>query len=203
MKLNLTTLILLGIALLFGTGVYWFERQAAQEHAAEESSAHEHDGTPIFNFTEDQVQTLTVKRPKQTLVFERTKNSFPQTWKMRTPKQTPANEAAVAYLLNLLATGRSTRTLNVPAAQKQEFGLDQPLATIDVQLKNQQRHQLVLGKLNFNQSAIYAQADPAAQPTLQVLLAPTTLETAVNRPLAEWQQPPKGQPSQPLPIDVD
>ncbi len=200
MKLQANTLILLGLALFLGLGVYIFEQRQPSQPAPEEAAA----GTPIFKFKEDQVQALTIKTQQTTLSFERSQRSFPHTWLLQQPKKVPADAAAVAYLLNLLATGKSERSLSVTGDRRQEFGLDQPMATLEVTLTNQQRHQLVLGKLNFDQSGLYALADPptSSNQNLQVLIVPTALESAVNRPLAEWQQQPQQQQPTPTP-DVE
>jgi len=56
---------------------------------------------------------------------------------MKAPSQTPASDASVSYLMNLLAKGKSDR-IQVPVAQLQEYGLDQPQATIEVTLKIKQ-----------------------------------------------------------------
>ena len=189
MKFKLSTLILLFVALGLGGFVYFFEIRAAPQR--EEAQA---EKQKLFDFTEDQVQAFTVQTKQQTLSFQRSDN---RAWQMQAPTQTPANDASVAYLLNLLATGTSVpvgspkenRTLTAPATQRIEFGLDQPLATVDVKLNNNEVHRLVLGKPNFNRSFLYAQADPPRDPgqDLKVLLVSMDFENAVNRPLLEWQ----------------
>ena len=102
------------------------------------------------------------------------------------PYQTTANEAYVVYLLNLLATGKGDR---ISADPRMEDGLNQPLATIDIKLNNGKTHQMVLGIPNYNNSALYALADPPQQlnKPLQVLLVSTDFQNAVNRPLSEWK----------------
>lgn len=183
MKLQPSRLILLVIALSLGGTVYFLEhRTPSQSNRAE----------PIFTFNENQVQSLTIKTRQQTLIFSRAeKPSQPQQqsqWLMKTPLQSPASEASVAYLLNLLVSARSDRQLSASVSQRQEFGLDNPLATVTVKLINEEAHQLVLGKPDFNHSFLYAQADPSTlQADLKILLVPTTFENAVNRPLSEWQ----------------
>ena len=65
-------------------------------------------------------------------MFELSEQGSPPetTWFMTAPKQVNADEAAIAFLLNLLATSRSSQTLEIPVARQQEFGLDQPVGTI-------------------------------------------------------------------------
>ncbi|CAA9556692.1 hypothetical protein AVDCRST_MAG81-504 [uncultured Synechococcales cyanobacterium] len=204
MKLQASSLILIVIALGLGGTAYLLERHP--------SSQSEISGEPIFTFEEDQVQALTIKTRQQTLAFvrsERPRQPQQQSkWLMTTPLKAPASEASVAYLLNLLVSARSDRQLNVSVSQRSEFGLDRPLATIIVKLKNQETHQLVLGKPDFNHSSLYAQAispaegspPPQIPKNIQVLLVPTTFENAVNRPLPEWKW---GNSDQPVPVDPD
>jgi hypothetical protein len=121
---------------------------------------------------------------------------------MKKPEDVPASDAAVAFLLNLVAEGKSDRSFPIQRNQLQEYGLDKPSATVKVQLKNQQIHWLMLGKADFNRSFLYAQANPSTQtPPLKVLLVPIDFEYAVNRPMSEWQskqensQSPKSSPT--------
>lgn len=181
MKFKLSTLILLLVALSLGGVVYFFEVRGAPQREAAQAEKQQ-----LFTFTEDQVQAFTVKTRQQTLSFQR---SSQRTWQMQTPTQTPANDASVAYLLNLLATGTSDRTLTVPVNRQGEFGFDQPLATVDLKLNNNQTHRLILGKPNFNRNFLYAQADPPGTPNqdLNVLLVSMNFENAVTRPLPDWQ----------------
>lgn len=205
MKFQRTPLILVLIALLLGGVVYFLEVRGGEKQESAQGGPQ-----AIFQFQESQVQSFTVKTPEQTLSFTRSpakpagekvaadKTPTPQ-WQMTAPKQTAANDATVSYLLSQLAAGQSDRSLTIPANQKAEFGLDQPPIAIEVKLDNQQSHRLVLGKPNFNNSFIYAQADPPATPgqELTVLLVPTSFEYAAKRPLNEWQaaEPPKPKPS--------
>lgn len=99
----------------------------------------------------------------------------------------PANEAHIAFLLNELATGKGDRIIADPRI---EDGLDKPLATVDISLNNGKKHQLILGNLNYNNTALYAIADPPTQliKPLDILLVPVNFQNAVNRPLSEWKQ---------------
>jgi hypothetical protein len=196
MKLQRTPLILLIVALGLGGFVYFYEvKGAPQREAAKESSKE------LFAFEEGQVQTLTVKTPEQTLSFERASEAQAKStgslWVMKEPADSPASEASVAYLLNLLATSKSERTLTAPASQKAEFGFDKPTATIEVQLNNQTTHQLILGKTDFNGSSYYAQTDPPKEAeNLSVQMVSPDFGNAINRPLAEWKQAPKSEKSE-------
>jgi hypothetical protein len=184
MKLQRTTLILLLLALGLGGFVYFYEIKGATQR--QEAKAKEQQ---IFSFEENQVQSFTVKTKGQTLQFERGDKTGKPKWLMKAPSKTPASDASVSYLMNLLVKGKSDRAIQVPAAQLQEYGLEQPQATIEVKLKNQTTHKLILGKPDFNRNFLYAQADSPAKPAgnVNVLLVSTDFENAVNRSLSEWK----------------
>ena len=184
MKLQRTTLILLLLALGLGSYVYFYEiKGATQREQAKQLDQQ------IFSFEPDQVQSLTVKTKDQTLSFERSKHSASK-WRMKSPSDSPASDASISYLLDLLVS-KSTRTLPIPSAQLGEYGLQPPQATVEIILNNQKTHRLILGKPDFNRSFLYAQTDPPTQSNGQVdvLLVSTDFENALNRSLAEWKQP--------------
>jgi hypothetical protein len=183
MKLQRTTLFLLCTAIALGGVVYFAETQEAKQR--EEAKITK---LPIFGFKEDQVQALTIYQDEDTLEFERATGKDTG-WRLKTPKDVPASNAAVAFLLNLLVEGKSDRSFAIKPKQFPDYGLDKPLAVISIKLKNQQSHMLILGKPDFNRSSLYAQVDPSVNSPLpwKVFLVPIDFEYAVNRPLSEWQ----------------
>lgn len=196
MKLQRTTLILLLIALGLGGFVYFYEiRGSSQREEVKENKQ------PIFSFKEDDVQSLTIKTQNQTINLERSGKSEGTKWLMKSPSVVPASDPIVGYLMNLLVEGKSDRTISISTNQLSEFGLAQPQATIDVKLKNQQNHQLILGQPDFNRRFLYAQADPSTQPkgNINVLLVSTDFENAVKRDISEWKQAADNSNKQPTP----
>lgn len=192
MNLSKTTLILLLLALGLGGFVYFYEIQGATQR--QETTAQEKQ---IFGFEEAQVTALSVKTQTQTLKFERVDKSGQSSWQMKAPSNTAASDASIAYLLDLLAKGKSNRTLSASTNQFAEYGLNRPQANIEVKLRNNETHQLVLGNPNFDRSFLYAQADPPAKTTgnVDVLLVSPDFSNAVNRQLSEWKS--QGATSQP------
>ncbi|MDZ7961504.1 MAG: DUF4340 domain-containing protein [Aulosira sp. DedQUE10] len=200
MKFSRTTLILILLALGLGGFVYFYEiRGATQRENVKEQKQQ------IFSFAADDVQSLAITTAKISLSLERNPQASQPKWLLKSPVSEPANDAIVSYLMDLLVKGKSERTLSIPANQKGDFGLDQPQATINISLKNQKNHQLLLGKTNFNRRFLYAQADPSVKPdgNIDVLLVSTDFENAVNREISEWKQPGNNSatpiPSQPTP----
>ncbi len=192
MNLSKTTLILLLLALGLGSFVYFYEIRGATQR--QEATAQEKQ---LFGFEEAQVTALTVKTQTQTLQFERVDKAGQSSWQMKAPSNTAASDASIAYLLDLLANGKSTRTLSASTNQLVEYGLNRPQANIEVKLRNNETHQLVLGNPNFDRSFLYAQADPPTKTTgnVDVLLVSPDFSNAVNRQLSEWKS--QGAPSQP------
>ncbi len=196
MALKPSTLGLLMTAILLG-GVAYLVAQQGSPPTQEQAAA-----TKLFSFEEDQIQGLTLKTGDPSLVFEKDSASV---WQMRSPDQAVANDASIAYLANLLATGMSDRTLTVPASDKESFGLQSPLATIEIKLEDKTTHTLVLGGKNFNQTALYALVDTALVDTalvdtpetatdLSLRLVSPDFENAVSRSLEDWKQSPASSP---------
>ncbi|MGB3207476.1 MAG: DUF4340 domain-containing protein [Crinalium sp.] len=191
MKLQWTTWILVLLALGLGGFVYFSETKPARQQEAATIKERK-----VFDFDKDQIQSFTIKTPEQLLKFERVQQpgitASKSPWQMKFPVDTPASDPSVGFLLNLLVSAKSDRTLSVASDEIQQYGLDQPQAIVEVILKNQQTHQLILGKPNFNNTFLYAQVDPPANKPQQrqLVLLTKDLENAVKRPLSEWQSKP-------------
>ncbi|MBD2165837.1 DUF4340 domain-containing protein [Calothrix membranacea FACHB-236] len=196
MKFSRATLILILLALGLGSFVYFHEIRGATQREEVKDQKQQ-----IFAFTADDVQSLKITTAKLSLAVERNPQDSPPKWLLKSPVSEPANDAIVSYLMDLLVKGKSDRSLSIPPNQKGDFGLDNPQATINITLKNQQSHQLLLGTTNFNRRFLYAQADPSVKPdgNIDVLLVSTDFENAVNRDISEWKQPVANSDKTPLP----
>ena len=192
MKLPKTTLILILLALGLGGFVYFHEIKGKNQQTEIKIQ-----NQKIFAFTADDVQSLTIKIKETTLQLERRNTSEKPQWEIKSPISALANDAIVSYLMDLLVKGKSERTVLISSAELSEFGLDKPVATIDIKLKNQESHQLILGKGDFNNQFLYAQAD--GNKNMNVLLVSKDFVNAVNRDISEWKQPAEKTDVQPLP----
>ncbi|MFM5889051.1 MAG: DUF4340 domain-containing protein [Dolichospermum sp.] len=192
MKLSKTTWILILLALGLGSFVYFYEikGKTSTEIKAEKQK--------IFSFSTNDVQSLTIKTKNTTLKLERRNTTEKPEWEIKSPISAPANDAIVSYLTDLLVNGKIARTVSVLPTELSEFGLDKPVATIDIKLKNQQSHQLILGKAEFNNRFLYAQAD--TNQNLNLLLVSQDFFNAVNRDISEWKQIPENTNLKSLPI---
>ncbi|MCG9889963.1 MAG: DUF4340 domain-containing protein [Thermosynechococcaceae cyanobacterium MS004] len=197
MKLKLQTILLLAIALLSVGGLYLWDKNRNTESAIDNPT-----GTALFqDIQESDITQITIEQAKPdaqktALTLVRQASG----WQITKPKTAAADEATVAFLLNLLATGRSERSLSAKATELQQFGLDSPVTTVTFQLKNNQTHQIRLGGQTFDQALIYAIVDPPssgaeAAGEVPIALLPTSFLNATNRPLTDWQVKPKATPS--------
>ncbi|WP_414530703.1 DUF4340 domain-containing protein [Nodularia chucula] len=186
MKLPRTTLVLVFLALGLSGFVYFYEIQGKTQREQVQQQQQQ-----MFSFTEDDIQSLTVKTADITLNLERNTEGETSRWLLTSPSQEPANDAIVAYLTNLLVQGESDRTLSTPVSELDQFGFNEPLATIEINLKNQQNHQLTLGKPDFNNRFLYAKTDAVTPENgnINVFLVSTDFANAVNREISEWKQP--------------
>ncbi|MFB6276797.1 MAG: DUF4340 domain-containing protein [Halothece sp.] len=177
-----TTLILVLIALGLGGYVYFYEiKSNSQEQVAGNSQQN------LFSFQEDQVQRLTIEKEKQTFEFVRLETSD-QSWRMKQPEESPAKESAIVFLLDLLSKESSSRTFEIQRDQLGEYGFKTPLATIEVELNNNTKHRVILGKTTFNNKQIYARIDPKENKQIKIYLLPIDFQNAVNRSLSQWKQ---------------
>ncbi|HLO88628.1 MAG TPA: DUF4340 domain-containing protein [Nostocaceae cyanobacterium] len=184
MKLPRTTLILVLIALGLGGFVYFYEIRGKTQR--EEIKAQQQK---IFSFSADDIQSLTIKTKDSTLQLEKRNSLDKPAWSIKSPVTELANDAIVSYLTDLLVKGKSERILSISPNELKDFGLDQPQATIDIKLKNQQSHQVILGKSDFNNRFLYAQTDPKTQTNgkINVLLVSPDFQNAVKRDISEWK----------------
>ncbi|KHG42848.1 MULTISPECIES: DUF4340 domain-containing protein [Aphanizomenon] len=192
MKLPKTTLILILLALGLGSFVYFHEIKGKNQQTEIKTQKQK-----IFAFNADDVQSLTINFKETTLQIEKRNTTENPQWEIKSPISTLANDAIVSYLMDLLVKGKSERTVSVSPTELSEFGLDKPMATINVKLKNQQSHQLILGKGDFNNQFLYAQAD--GNKNMNLLLVSKDFVNAVNRDISEWKQPAEKTDVQPLP----
>jgi hypothetical protein len=207
MKLQRTSLALLLSAALLAGGVVIYEARKPGPTASQMSD--QAASQKVFDFAESAIVFLTIETNAlgrsngiaatptaaptgapssgqliQAVSLERVNGQ----WALSAPLQAPANAATVLFLTNLLTTAQRDRTLEVSRDRAAEFGFDAPQATIDITLADQTKHQLVLGKLSFDRTFLYAQIDPDANAkTLSVSLISPQFANAVNRELKEWQ----------------
>lgn len=174
------------LALGLGGFVYFAEIRGANKQEEVKQTQQ-----PLFAFSADDVQSLSIQTNESTINIERSDKAEAPKWLLKSPVSADANDAIVTYLMDLLV-GKGEKITSTTPNQISEFGLDKPLATIEIKLKNQQSHKLIIGKSNFNNSLLYAQIDPGntgnnSDGNMQLFLVSNNFANAVNRELSEWQ----------------
>ena len=186
MALQRNTVILVAAAIALGGVVLVTEtlRSSNGGGVAQKS------GDRLFTFEEAQIKTLTIERQEETLKFERDQEDV---WQMTEPESAIAEQASIAFLLSLLTTEPSTRTLTITPDQKADFGFTSPIGAIEITLDNDETHTLVLGGKDFSGGSLYVQVDPASEPAdseeaeIEIHVAAIDLINGVERPLEEWK----------------
>lgn len=110
----------------------------------------------------------------------------------------PANEAYVSFLLTVLANAEGDRAIATTPDSLAEYGLDNPLARLTLTRENGDVHELLVGSEDFTGSLVYVLVNsPNPTEELQVLLLPTNIRNAVDRPLEDWEAQPLPAPPTP------
>lgn len=199
MKLKRSTVILMITALALTGFVYIFEIQGKVKQEQVKAKQQQ-----LFSFPKEELNSFTITTPVQTISLERVTNPEEvkkSAWKITSPVQEFANEAAVDYFINELLKNQSIasdptsgiQNLTVFSDKLLDYGLDKPQHKLELQLKNQTTHQLFIGKPDFRGDSLYAQLDPNPTPpkTIQILTISDDILTALNRPVEEWKITPE------------
>lgn len=185
MKLKGTTILLVLGAVILGGAVYLFEdvHQIQQEQQAEQKNQ-------IFQFTDAELTGFTITVDDELLVFERDRDQdSTEQWTMKAPETGQANTATVEFLTDILIKGERKQTFLAKPDNLDTYGLREPFATISITLDGQSDPEILqLGSLNFDQTKLYAQTNPAAQTDTEqeILVVPIELKYAVERQPKTW-----------------
>ncbi len=190
MKLKKSTWFLLFLAISLGGWVYFYEIKLEAQRIAQQKQAKK-----VFDFDLKNIQDITIVRPVETSpewqLLKLTKNQdiSNSSWKIEQPQIALVNQGVISFLLNLIEKETIENKLLVTHEQLSQYGLDQPVATITIQLDNQQTYSILLGKETINSELIYAQINPVKKEALptEVLLLSKNWHYAVIRELKEWQ----------------
>jgi len=191
MKLQKTTLVLIILALSLAIGVYFSEVQRAYQQEANLGNQQK-----LFDLTLEEITGLTITTQSQVIELVRGDRKTSQ-WQMQRPENVPANDAVVDFLLGLIVETKVDRPLPLTNNQFIEYGLNSPLATIEIKSQNKPTYKLFLGKQTFDKSSLYAYKDtesnksttPTSPKPLpqQALIVPLNFQNAVDRSLSEWK----------------
>lgn len=185
MKIQRTTGLMVVSAIALA-GVVYLGLEQEREEAAQPAG----EQPAVFAFAESDVEALEVDGPYETVRF--TRADADSEWQMRAPEESVASDPAIAFLLDLLGQEGAEEAFTVPADELATYGLDDPAATITVQLDSGEARVLQLGDRSFDEAGVYALSDPPeTAETYNVLLIPIEFWYAVDRQLAAWQALPE------------
>lgn len=186
------TLILVATAAILGGSLYLFQQKLPPPVSEQAITTAE----PIFNLQESQITGLVIQYSGQTLKLKRGEEG---NWQILEPVVATAETGTVVFLLNLISTAKTEKSLTVPLQNAEEFGLAEPVATIEISTTDQGTQWLVLGGFTFDQNQLYAQANPPLIPTdpMTVIVVPLQFLDAINQPLSAWEAQPTPAPTAP------
>ena len=184
MKLKKTTWVLVGITFILGSAIALNELEFAPKREELQEQQKQ-----LFSFTEEEIQVITIEVGDQNIQIKRAEDKD-YTWQMEKPEKVPAEDGIVAFLSDLLVDGESESSLDIENRELKEYGLDKPFATIQVELEEGQKHQMILGNPDFSDKFVYAlkDYDEENQEEAELLLVPMNFKNAVDRDLGEWKR---------------
>ena len=184
MKLKKTTWVLVGITFILGSAIALNEWEFAPKREELQEQQKQ-----LFSFTEEEIQVIKIEVGDKSIQIKRAEDQD-YTWQMEKPEKVPAEDGIVAFLSDLLVDGGSESTLDIENRELKEYGLDKPFATIEVELEEGKKHQIILGNPDFSDKFVYAlkDYDEEKEAEAKLLLVPVNFKNAVDRDLAEWKR---------------
>jgi len=128
-----TTLLLLLVAVGLGAYVYFVEVPKATEEAQKKT---------LVEFKGDDATAVTLAYPDRTIELQKTDG----TWRLLKPLDAAADQTAVRNLVNAIADCEVKKDLDKPESNLAAYGLDKPMVTITVRLKDKELPAIEVGK---------------------------------------------------------
>lgn len=163
-----STLLILLIALLGGAAIYYLEIKDGKPRDEQPETSR-----PAFAFKREDISEVTITRTDKSLKLE----SQDGKWTLKEPVSASVNESAVDTLLSDIANARVERTLSASAEEIKAYGLAEPAVTIELKLKNGNRHRIRLGTKDFSNLSVYGLIDDSNE----VSILPATLLTSTDK----------------------
>lgn len=173
-----STLIVLLCALIAGGGAYYWQYRHSKQPAAPKDTS-----KPAFSVAPSSIVSFTISHPADTnqppIVFDKQKGA----WHIVRPVDSLADQPAAEGFVDQLAESRATGTEPVTADNRKDFGLNPPQLSVDFQLRDGQKHSLLLGNKDFSGTDVYTIVDD--QP--KISLMPLLLLTSADKPLNQFR----------------
>jgi hypothetical protein len=132
-------------------------------------------GRAAFSFRRQDVASLALQRDGLNAVIENRGGN----WVITQPVDAPADQSVVNLLLNELAEALSAQSLHVLSRGAGSYGLSLPAVTIELRLRNGERHSVRFGDPDSSKQSVYALMDDAPG----VVLLPAEIAVSADQPL--------------------
>ncbi|HVB86763.1 MAG TPA: DUF4340 domain-containing protein [Candidatus Dormibacteraeota bacterium] len=173
-----STMIVLLCALIGAGGAYYWQYRHSKQPAAPKDTS-----KPAFSVTPSSIVSFTISHPadsKQSpIVFDKQKGA----WHIVQPVDTLADQPTAQGFIDQLAESRATGTEPVTPDNRKDYGLNPPRASVEFQLRDGQKHTLLLGNKDFSGTDVYSIVDD--QPRISLL--PLLLLTTADKPLNQFR----------------
>jgi hypothetical protein len=128
-----TTLLLLLVVAGLGAYVYWVEYPKSLEEAKKKT---------LFEFSPGDVTAVTLTYADREIALQREGDG----WRLTKPSEMPADTTAANNLVNAIAECEVVKDVAEGSADLAQYGLDKPLVTIKVSLKDRALPTISVGK---------------------------------------------------------
>lgn len=123
-------IILLVLALLLGSYLFFFERDRPRQ-----SEVEARDGFLVQTLVHDRISRVHISSGDERMAMSRKGEGFDETWTLEQPVEAPADLERVDNYLRSWEFAIASRTLENPSPEDiHNFGLDEPIATVRFEL---------------------------------------------------------------------
>jgi len=134
-------------------------------------------GRAAFSFTRQDVESFALRRDGQNVVIEDRGGN----WVITQPVEAPADQSVINLLLTGLADALSAQSLPVLSRGTGSYGLNPPAVTIELRLRNGERHSVRFGDPDSLKQSAYALMDDSPE----VALLPVHVAVGADKSLMD------------------
>lgn len=171
-----STLIVVLCAIIGAGGAYYW-----QWHRSKQPKTPKNESKPAFSVLPSNVDSFTISHPadpkQPTIVFQKQKGA----WRIVQPVDTLADQSTAEGFVDQLTESRPTQTEPVTLDRRKIYGLDPAKASVEFQLRDGQKHTLLIGDKDFSGTDVYAIVDDQPKVSLMPLSLLTTAEKSLNQ----------------------
>jgi hypothetical protein len=164
------------LAGVIGAAAFVYSTWGKKNRASEENPS---PGHAAFSFKLQDVASLALQRDGQNVVIENRGGN----WEITQPADAPADQSVVNLMLSGLAEALRGQSLRILSRGAGSYGLNPPAVTIELQLRNGERHSVRFGDPDSSRREVYTLMDDAPE----VVLLPAEIAVSADQPLLNLQ----------------